>query len=64
MNAFTDQYGRRLPLLQPIGVRPIDVLEASIYRSSTAEWNAALAAKYGYDWDATDRDIELEQSNG
>jgi hypothetical protein len=65
MNAFTDQYGRRLPLLQPIGVRPIDVLEASHYRS-TAAWNAALAAKYGDDWqdEPTTRDLELEQSNG
>lgn len=62
MNAFTDQYGRRLPALPLINVRPIDVLEASFYRTATpAQWNAALAAKYGDDWqdETTTRDPAL-----
>lgn len=62
-----DNFNRRLPLLQPIGVRPIDVLEASFYRTATdAQWDAEMSAKYGDDWqdEPTQRDLELEQSNG
>jgi hypothetical protein len=57
-----DNFNRRLPALPPIGVRPIDVLEAAFIRScTTAEWEAALAAKYGDDWqdEPTQRDIQL-----
>lgn len=50
--------------LHLITERPIDVLDLSNIHS-TAELNAALAAKYGDDWDATERDIELwERYNG
>ena len=46
-----------LPLITE---RPIDVLDLTAFHT-TAEWEAALAAKYGDDWrdEPTDRDLAL-----
>lgn len=45
---FIDTYGRRLPPLKPIRVRPIEPTDPALYRTlSAAEWDALMDAKYG-----------------
>ena len=47
---------------RPISIWPIEVMPADFVRTATdAEWNAAMAAKYGDDWqdEPTARDIQL-----
>lgn len=49
---FTDTYGRRLPALKPIVVRPIEPTDTALYRPlSAAQWDALMDAKHGPETD-------------
>lgn len=59
---FRDNFNRPLPALKRISIWPIEVMDADFIRTATnAEWEAAMCAKYGDDWqdEPTDADLAL-----
>lgn len=48
------QFARVMDSIPPVAVWPVDTLPVEIYRAPEAEWQAAMAEKYGADWEQND----------
>lgn len=48
------QYARVMDSIPPVTIWPVDTLPVETYRAPEAEWQAAMAEKYGADWEQND----------